>query len=96
MFNLKYANILSPLTDSNPRIRLKFLFDAFVGPAMSFNPLIKLTDVDDTSDNAAGMDFAAYPFKRAIYFIISQQGFLFLDMPPPPERRRARDSANYI
>ena len=65
MSNLKYANIFSPLTDSHPRSRLEFLFDAFVGPAMDFKPLIKLTDVNDTSDNAAGIDFGAYPFKRA-------------------------------
>jgi len=53
------------MTDSHPRSRLEFLFDAFVGPAMDFNALIKLTGVNDTSDNAAGIDFAAYPFKRA-------------------------------
>ena len=56
MFNLKYANIFSPLTDSHPRSRLEFLFDDFVGPAMDFNSLIKLKDVDD---NAAGIDFCS-------------------------------------
>ena len=65
MSNPKYANMFTPLTDSHLRSRLEFLFDAFVGPAMDFKPLIKLTDVNDTSGNAAGIDFAAYPFKRA-------------------------------
>ena len=52
------------MTDSHLRSRLEFLFDAFIGPATDFKPLIQLTDVNDTSDNATGIDFAAYPFKR--------------------------------
>ncbi len=31
---------------------------------MDLKTLIKLTDVDDTSDNAASIGFATYPFKR--------------------------------
>ena len=42
MCNLKYANMFSPFTDFQPRRKLEFLFDAFVGPAMDFKPLIQL------------------------------------------------------
>ena len=65
MSNLICANNshLWPIPTS--RSRLDFLFDAVVGPAMDFKPLIKLTDVNDTSDDGAGNDFAAYPIKRA-------------------------------